>query len=87
MSPPAPPAAAPEGIRTPEDARRYVQALSFISGRNLPSVASWRLAARATLLVLLAFSGLQFYFMNVFIEILSLPSMTVFVPLLKGGIT
>lgn len=73
-------------IRTPEDARQYVRALSFESGRNLPSVARWRHAGQATLLVLLGFSALQFYFMHIFIEILSLPSLTVFVPLLKGGI-
>jgi len=73
-------------IRTPEDARRYVRALSSKSGRELPGVARWRRAGQVTLFVLLAFSGLQFYFMNVFIEILSLPSLTVFVPLLKGGI-
>ena len=49
-------------------------------------MAKWRRAGQVTLFVLLAFSGLQFYLMNVFIEILSLPSLTVFVPLLKGGI-
>ena len=72
-------------IRTPDDARRYIEALSSKSGRDLPSVARWRRASQVTLLVLLAFSSLQFYFMNVFIEILSMPSLTVFVPLVKGA--
>jgi hypothetical protein len=57
-----------------------------LSGRDLPSVLRWRRAAQVTLVVLLAFSGLQLYFMNIFIEILLLPGLTVFVPLLKGGI-
>jgi hypothetical protein len=72
-------------IRTPEDARRYIDSLLSQSGRDLPSVARWRRASKVTLVVLLGFSVLQFYFMNVFIEILSMSSVTVFVPLVKGG--
>lgn len=72
-------------IRTREDARRYVHALAHKSGRDLPSVARWRRAGQVTLFVLLGYSALQFYFLNVFVEILSLPSLTVFVPLLKAG--
>ena len=66
-------------IRTREDARRYVDGL-LVRGNapDLPSVRRWRLAAKATLLTLLAFSGLQYYFLNVFLEIMSLPGMTVF---------
>jgi hypothetical protein len=56
-----------------------------LSGRDLPSVARWRRAAQVTLFVLLAFSGLQLYFMNIFVEILSLPGLTVFVPFVKGA--
>ncbi len=73
-------------IPTTEDARRYIDALSSKSGRDLPSVAKWRRAGQVTLFVLLAFSGLQLYFMNIFIEILSLPGLTVFIPPVKGGI-
>jgi hypothetical protein len=73
-------------MRTRDDARQHVHALALKRGRTLPGVARWRRAAQATLVVLLSFSALQFYFMTVFIEILSLPGLTVFVPLLKGGI-
>jgi hypothetical protein len=66
-------------IRTPEDARRYIDALSSKRGRDLPSVARWRRASHVTLFVLVAFSGIQLYFMNIYIEILSMPSLSVFV--------
>jgi hypothetical protein len=39
-----------------------------------------------TLLLLLGYSTFQLYFLNIFVEILSLPGVTIFVPLLKGGI-
>jgi hypothetical protein len=66
-------------IRTREDARRYVDGLLIrANALELPSVRRWRLAAKATMLTLLAFSGLQYYFLNIFLEIISLPGITVF---------
>ena len=56
------------------------------SGRDLASVKGWRLAGQVTLFLLLGYSAFQLYFLHVFVEILSLPGVTVFVPLLKGGI-
>ena len=41
-----------------------------------PRVRYWRAAARATLLLLLAFSGLQYYFLEVHLTILALPRVT-----------
>ena len=41
-----------------------------------PSVRYWRAAGRAVLLLLLAFSGLQFYFFDVHLTIMALPSVT-----------
>lgn len=73
-------------IRTREDTRRYVRGLDSKSGRNLPSVKRWRRAGQVTLLLLLGYSAFQLYFLGVFVEILSLPGVTVFVPLLKGGL-
>lgn len=36
----------------------------------------WRAAARATLALLLAFSGLQYYFFDVYLTIMALPRVT-----------
>ena len=44
----------------------------------MPSVQRWRLAARATMGTVLLYAGLQYYFITVFIEIMSLPGITVF---------
>lgn len=41
-----------------------------------PSVRYWRAAGRATLLILLAFAALQYYFFDVQLTILSLPSVS-----------
>jgi hypothetical protein len=73
-------------IRTRDDMRRYVRDLDSKSGQDLPSVKRWRRAGQVTLLLLLGYSTFQLYFLNIFVEILSLPGVTVFVPLLKGGI-
>lgn len=73
-------------IRTRDDTRRYVRDLDSKSGRDLPSVKRWRRAGQMTLFLLLGYSVFQLYFLNIFVEILSLPGVTVFVPLLKGGL-
>jgi hypothetical protein len=43
---------------------------------ELPSVRYWRAAGRAVLLVLFAFSGLQYYFFDVHLTIMALPTIT-----------
>jgi hypothetical protein len=43
---------------------------------ELPSVRYWRAAGRTTLVVLLVFSGLQYYFFDVHLTIMALPSVT-----------
>jgi hypothetical protein len=44
-----------------------------------------RLFRRATLLFLLCFSTLQYYFLSIGLEILSIPSLIVFVPTVAAG--
>ncbi len=78
--------ALPQTIRTREDTRRYVRDLGSKSGGDLPSVKRWRRAGQVTLFLLLGYSAFQLYFLSIFVEILSLPGVTVFLPLLKGGI-
>ena len=41
-----------------------------------PRVKYWRAAGRATLLMLLAFSGLQYYFFDVYLTIMAMPRVT-----------
>jgi hypothetical protein len=41
-------------------------------GSSLPSVKRWQKAKRGILLLLLAFAVLQYYFMDVFIEMVSM---------------
>jgi hypothetical protein len=73
-------------IRTREDVRDYINGLYIRgSGRDLPSVRRWRLAARATMGTALLYAALQYYFISVFIEIMSLPAITVFTgPIMIG---
>lgn len=41
-----------------------------------PRVKYWRAAGRTTLLVLLAFSGMQYYFFDVYLTIMAMPRVT-----------
>jgi hypothetical protein len=74
-------------IRTRADIRDYINGLYIRgNGRDLPSVRRWKLAARATMGTLLLYSALQYYFLTVFIEIDSLPGITVFAgPIMIGA--
>jgi hypothetical protein len=60
------------------DFRSYMRALSPRSAFDDPNVEAWQVAARAALLVALGVSALQYYFLRVCVEILSLPAVTVF---------
>ena len=66
-------------IRTRADIRDHINGLYIRgNGRELPSVRRWRLAAKATMGTVLLYSALQYYFITVFMEIDSLPGITVF---------
>lgn len=59
--------------------RTLKQEIAGIAARSPYSerrVRQWRVAGRATLLLLLTFSGLQYYFFDVFLTIMALPSVT-----------
>jgi len=56
--------------------RRFIDDAWPHSPLEVVRVRYWRAAARATLLVLLAFSGLQYYFLEVHLTILALPRVT-----------
>jgi hypothetical protein len=65
------------GLRTREDVRRYVAARTSRTVDDIPSVRFWRSAGQATLMTLLLYAGMQYYYLHVFVEIMSLPSLTV----------
>jgi CRP-like cAMP-binding protein len=65
-------------IRTLEDVRSrgelqlYIEQLKVTRGKDQPSVKRWVSAKRWVLLLLLVFAILQYYFMDVFIEMMSM---------------
>ena len=67
-------------VRTREDVR---QLLAAVAARNATAHSDiWRrqqLFRRATLLLVLCFSTLQYYFLSVGVEILAIPTLTVFI--------
>ena len=65
-------------FRNREEIRRYIQERTPRSVEDLPSVRFWRRAGQASLLTLLVYAALQYYFLHVFVEIYSLPSLTTF---------
>lgn len=65
-------------FRSREDVRRYIAERGARSVDDDPSVRFWRLAGRATLVTLMVYAALQYYFLHVFVEIYSLPSLTTF---------
>ena len=65
-------------FRSREEIRRYIQERTPRSIEDLPSVRFWRRAGQATLVVLLTYAALQYYFLHVFVEIYALPSLTTF---------
>ena len=65
-------------FRNREEIRRYIEARASRSIEDIPSVYVWRFAGRASLMALLVYAALQYYFLHVFVEIYSLPSLTTF---------
>jgi hypothetical protein len=59
-----------------DQVRRFIDDAWPHSPLEVVRVRYWRAAARTTLLVLLAFSGLQYYFLEVQLAILALPRVT-----------
>ena len=57
--------------------RDFVEAAWPLNPREQRKVRYWHVASRATLAVLLTFSGLQYYFFDVYLTIMAMPSVTV----------
>jgi signal-transduction protein with cAMP-binding, CBS, and nucleotidyltransferase domain len=58
--------------------KHYVKGLEDAQAPDLPAVKRWLVAKRWVLAGLLVLALAQFYFMDVFLQILSMPSLTVF---------
>jgi len=61
-----------EDVRTRGELQLYIEQLKVTKGKDQPSVKRWVSAKRWVLLLLLVFAILQFYFMDVFIEMMSI---------------
>jgi CRP-like cAMP-binding protein len=61
-----------EDVRTRGELQLYIEQLKVTKGKDQPSVKRWVTAKRAVLLVLLVFAILQYYFMDVFFEMMSM---------------
>jgi CRP-like cAMP-binding protein len=61
-----------EDVRTRGELQLYIEQLKVTKGKDQPSVKRWVSAKRWVLLILLVFAILQFYFMDVFVEMVSM---------------
>ena len=67
-------------LKTREDIAAYVREVSARRASDQPSVQRWLKAKKATLIALLAFGVIQYYILDVMLEIVSMRSTTFFVP-------
>lgn len=67
-------------IRTREDVRAVLKEISARKAGDDPSVQRWKAAKRVTLLVVLSAAFLQYYFMDVALQIMSLRDLVLFPP-------
>jgi len=67
-------------LRTRADIQNYVREVGARKAEDEPSVRRWLKLKRITLVALLAFGGMQYYMLDVLLEIASMRSNTFFVP-------
>lgn len=67
-------------LKTREDIQAYVRDVSERKALDKPAVRRWLKVKRLTLVVLLGFAVIQYYMLDVLLEIASLRSTTFFVP-------
>lgn len=63
-----------EDVRSRGELQQYIEQLRTTKGKELPSVKRWVVAKRWVMLLLLVFAILQYYFLDVFIEMISMSS-------------
>ena len=67
-------------IRTREDIKAYLDEVAARKAADEPSVRRWQQAKTITLIGLATFAFVQYYMVDVMVQILSLRETTVFVP-------
>ena len=67
-------------LRTREDIQNYAREVGARQAADEPSVQRWLKVKRITLVALLAFSIMQYYILDVLLEIASMRSTTFFIP-------
>jgi len=67
-------------LKTREDIQAYVREVSARRAADQPSVRRWLSVKKATLIALLAFGVIQYYMLDVMLEIVSMRTTTYFVP-------
>ena len=67
-------------LRTREDIQSYVREVSARKAADKPAVRRWLKVKRVTLFALLAFGIMQYYILDVLLEIVSMRTTTFFVP-------
>jgi hypothetical protein len=67
-------------LKTREDIQAYVREVAARKAHEQPSVRRWLKAKQVTLAALLAFGVVQYYALDVMLEIVSLRSTTFFIP-------
>ena len=67
-------------LKTREDIAAYVREVSSREAADQPSVRRWLKAKQVTLIALFAFGVIQYYILDVMLEIVSMRSTTFFVP-------
>jgi hypothetical protein len=63
-------------VQEQADVRRFIDEAWPLQLDDEPKVRRWRVASRATLLLLLTFSVLQYYFFDVYLTIMAMPRVT-----------
>ena len=67
-------------LKTREDIQAYVSEVAARKASDEPSVRRWLTAKKASLIALLAFGVIQYYLLDVMLEIVSMRTTTYFVP-------
>ena len=67
-------------LKTREDIQAYVREVAARKASDQPSVRRWLGVKKATLIALLAFGVIQYYMLDVMLEIVSMRTTTYFVP-------
>ena len=67
-------------LKTREDIQVYVREVTARKARDQPSVRRWLSVKKATLIALLAFGVIQYYILDIMLEIVSMQTPTFFLP-------